>query len=127
MELFSYFFSSETLIDIHGHSWRLKLYPNGTKNDGNLSLFLDIPELPFVSFVLFCFVVVVVVVGGQIWRKEHERTLYLWPPLWGPFCKLASFSTPPPTAQPPPLPPPSSPSLPLLSFSAALASARSPA
>ena len=56
MELFSYFFSSETLIDIHGHSWRLKLYPNGTKNDGNLSLFLDIPELPFVSFVLFCFV-----------------------------------------------------------------------
>ena len=39
--------TTETQTDENGHSWRLKLYPNGTKSDGNLSLFLDIPELPF--------------------------------------------------------------------------------
>ena len=39
--------TTEIQADENGHSWRLKLYPNGTKSDSNLSLFLDIPELPF--------------------------------------------------------------------------------
>jgi ankyrin repeat protein len=39
--------TTEIQSDERGHQWRLKIYPNGTKNDGNLSLFLDTPDLPF--------------------------------------------------------------------------------
>ena len=52
--------TTETQVDENGHSWRLKLYPNGTKSDGNLSLFLDIPELPFGWERTVCFALTLV-------------------------------------------------------------------
>ena len=39
--------TTEIQTDENGHQWRLKIYPNGTKSDGNLSLFLDTSDLPF--------------------------------------------------------------------------------
>jgi len=39
--------TTEIQTDENGHQWRLKIYPNGTKSDENLSLFLDTSDLPF--------------------------------------------------------------------------------
>ena len=52
--------TTETQSDEKEHQWRLKLYPNGTKADGNLSLFLDTPDLPFGWERTVCFALTLV-------------------------------------------------------------------
>ena len=52
--------TTETQSDETGHQWRLKIYPNGTKADGNLSLFLDTSDLPFGWERTVCFALTLV-------------------------------------------------------------------